>query len=106
MPEAEIRLGKDRCLILDLFGRKRRGKGRVQKSWDGTTHVEAALRPARTGQSLLPTRSMSSPPNTASSVLSAPDSPTHSRKETRHPPEIRNSQAAAAPGALTGDPAA
>ena len=32
MPEAEIRLGKDRFPILDLFGRKRSSKGRVQKS--------------------------------------------------------------------------
>src|ERR1700674_20743 len=58
------------------------------------------------GRTPVPPRSTSSPPDTAGFVPSAPDYPTHSRKETCHPPEIRNSRAAAELGAPTADPAA
>src|SRR5450631_2323581 len=99
MPEAEFRLGKDYRIILDLFQRKRGAGKERQKPRDGMAHVEA-------GRSPVPTRSTSSRPDTADSVPSAPDYPTHSRREMPHPPEIRNSPAAAAHGAPTGDPAA
>jgi hypothetical protein len=87
------------------FASSRHGLRLRRRTVEGGSCPRAVVRPVER-ISTKAACSTYSPPDTAGSGPSAPDCPIHSRTETCHPPEIRNSPAAAAPGAPIGDPAA
>jgi hypothetical protein len=95
MPEAEIRLGKACQFYFRPFARKTGNQKEVTEVTETEADVEARFYSAWKGCSARShTPQALPPPDRAGFVPSARDSPSHSRKETRHPPEIRNSRAA------------